>query len=329
MRRDPAETWTEQCGRQQSWGDGTCPLAARLGGPFERSGAYLQHGATTEKASEEDRARELRFPVGHRIFQGANLPLAGYDVPKPRARHAGDAGGGWGGVSGCRGTCPQQGGGRRQGRVGPIMAASAQPDASVPKTVYLVRHAQSEQNVASQIFFESGDAKALGTMLRLGYDAPLSEAGRVQLDDASRKLASGGDANFAKQRGIQLVATSPYVRAIDTAKALFPNFAASSTGLVVVPAMHERTLSEYFFPRLLAARVDEVRRWLDSRPERVLALVGHGQFFRMCLGTSHVQHNASIVECSYSSTDGFRDGKLAFEGFPDPAPSWRDAEGAT
>ena len=50
-------------------------------------------------------------------------------------------------------------------------------DASCEKRVYLVRHAQSLQNVAVAQFFFNGDWAALGRMLRLGHDSPISEEG--------------------------------------------------------------------------------------------------------------------------------------------------------
>ena len=39
------------------------------------------------------------------------------------------------------------------------------------ETVYLVRHAQSLQNVAVAQFYFNGDWAALGRVIRLGYDA--------------------------------------------------------------------------------------------------------------------------------------------------------------
>lgn len=80
--------------------------------------------------------------------------------------------------------------------------------ATTTKTVFLVRHAQSEQNVASARFSE-GDVSALVDIAMLGYDAPLSKQGESQLREASVALDG-----FAAQRGIALVAHSPYQRAV-------------------------------------------------------------------------------------------------------------------
>ena len=175
------------------------------------------------------------------------------------------------------------------------------------KTVFLVRHAQSEQNVASARFAE-GEVSAL-----IGYDAPLSKQGESQLREASVALDG-----FAAQRGIALVAHSPYQRAVHTARTLFAGFPQP---LVQLPPLHERTMTEFFFPFLLDRRVAEVCSWLDAREERVIALVGHGAFFARCLGASRVQPNVSIVETTYSPAAGFvprADHRFAYPGFSEP-----------
>ena len=179
------------------------------------------------------------------------------------------------------------------------------------KTVYLVRHAQSEQNVATASLHR-GEPSALIDMIRLGYDAPVSEAGQQQLKLAQQRLDG-----FAAQRGIELVAHSPLQRARATAEALF---SGHRRPLLTLPALHERTVSEYFFPWLLDARIREVHDWLGSREERVVALVGHGQFFKRCLGAEAVQPNVSVIESTFRSSSGFSaaPGGLAFEGFAEP-----------
>ena len=191
----------------------------------------------------------------------------------------------------------------------------AAPADAATKTVFLVRHAQSEQNVASARFAE-GDVSALVDIAMLGYDAPLSKQGEAQLREASVALDG-----FAAQRGIALVAHSPYQRAVQTARALF---AAFPRPLVQLPSLHERTMTEYFFPWLLDQRVAQVRSWLDAREERVIALVGHGAFFARCLGASRVQPNVSIVEATYSPAAGFvaraGDKKFAYAGFSESEP---------
>ena len=107
------------------------------------------------------------------------------------------------------------------------------------KTVYLVRHAQSEQNIATARL-EKGDVGALGDLVRLGFDAPVSAEGRQQLTTAARSLDG-----FATQQKIEIVAHSPYQRAVTTAMALF---SGHHRPLELLPPLHERTIAEYLFP---------------------------------------------------------------------------------
>ena len=196
------------------------------------------------------------------------------------------------------------------------MSSSSPADGAAgnaPKTVFLVRHAQSEQNVATARL-SRGEVGALGDIIQLGHDAPVSAAGAEQLAAAATRLDG-----FASRHAIELVAHSPYARAVATARALF---SGHPKPLVLLPPLHERTVAEYFFPWMLDARIQQVRDWLDSRDERCIALVGHGQFFKRCLQASSVQPNVSILRSTYSSSEGFvpaRDGVVAFPGFPEPS----------
>jgi broad specificity phosphatase PhoE len=185
--------------------------------------------------------------------------------------------------------------------------------ASEQKTVFLVRHAQSEQNIANSKL-KSGDLSALWTIAALGYDAPVSATGMAQLESAR-----GEAEQLASSRSIDLVAHSPYQRAAKTARALFGKTAIP---MVEVPELHERTVSEYFLPALLDRRIDAVQRWLRTREERVIALVGHGQFFKRALGNADVQNNVEIIECQFDASSGLQlrsnNRGSAFGGFPAP-----------
>ena len=169
-------------------------------------------------------------------------------------------------------------------------------DGKNSKTIFLVRHAQSEQNIATARL-ESGEVGALGDIIRLGHDAPVSSTGRDQLNEASRALAG-----FSAEHAVELVVHSPYQRAAETAKAIF---AAHPKPMIVLPALHERTVTEYLFPWMLDARIAQVRAWIDAREEQCIALVGHGQWFKRCCGAPAVQPNVSIIRSIYTSAAGF------------------------
>jgi len=83
--------------------------------------------------------------------------------------------------------------------------------------VFMVRHAQSEANVASARL-GAGEVSAIWPYFTMGADAPLSDMGRQQLAAANTQLVAS---RFVEDRGVQLIAHSPLVRAQQTAHALF------------------------------------------------------------------------------------------------------------
>ena len=69
-----------------------------------------------------------------------------------------------------------------QSPAGDVASSSTGGEVDDEKVVFLVRHAQSEQNVATARL-ERGELSALGSILKLGYDAPVSDTGKQQLED--------------------------------------------------------------------------------------------------------------------------------------------------
>ena len=124
------------------------------------------------------------------------------------------------------------------------------------KTIFLVRHAQSDQNVATHKLCR-GDAAALFTLANLGVDAPVSEAGQSQLASARQSLEG-----LARERNITLVAYSPLQRAVATANAVFGE---RGVPMVERAEMVERTAAEYLMPSLMDQRIDVLCEWLASR----------------------------------------------------------------
>lgn len=97
--------------------------------------------------------------------------------------------------------------------------------------VFMVRHAQSEANVASARL-GAGEVSAIWPFLTMGADAPLSDMGRQQLAAAQAQLVG-----FIEDRGVQLIAHSPLVRAQQTAHALFSDCGAPFVELPFVRAL--------------------------------------------------------------------------------------------
>lgn len=159
----------------------------------------------------------------------------------------------------------------------------------------------------------------------LHYDAPLSELGHEQVRRTRELL---------RNRAIDLVVTTPLTRALQTTSGLFADH-PSQPAILVEPMHRERVenscdvgrhpavLSKAFpslafghLPEvwwhthdrpdergvciepleLVEARAEAFRRFLVQRPERVIAVVGHGTFFLKLTG--RVLANCEVVEVS-------------------------------
>ena len=181
------------------------------------------------------------------------------------------------------------------------------------KTVLCIRHGESTFN-----------AMAAGSAVDpLHYDAPLSDLGRQQVERAREML---------RGKAIQLVITTPLTRAVQTAAGLFADHPSSPR--ILVESLHrervENSCDVGRSPALLAqefpsfaldhlpevwwhhhdspdergvcvepvelfrSRAEEFRRLLVQRPERLIAVVGHGTFFFNLIG----QHlaNCEVLE---------------------------------
>ena len=182
-----------------------------------------------------------------------------------------------------------------------------------PKTVWCIRHGESTFNAAA----------AGGGGDPLHYDAPLSEIGRTQVEHARALL---------RERPVELVITTPLTRALQTTAGLFA--AHPSSPVILVEALHRERVEnscdvgrspsllstafpEFVFDHLpeiwwhnhdapdergvcvepidvVHARAAQFRTMLLQRPERHIAVVGHGTFFRALTG--RVLANCEVVE---------------------------------
>jgi broad specificity phosphatase PhoE len=166
------------------------------------------------------------------------------------------------------------------------------------KTIFCIRHGESTFNAA---FRETGQDP-------LHFDAPLTEAGHEQVRQARAAL---------HRVPVELVITTPLTRALQTAAGIFEGHPSAPT--VLVEALHRERVESSCdigrgpalltaeFPSFvldhlpevwwhqhgeadergvcvepvetLLARLEEFRLLLGRRPERTIAVVGHGTFF--------------------------------------------------
>jgi glucosyl-3-phosphoglycerate phosphatase len=183
------------------------------------------------------------------------------------------------------------------------------------KTVHCIRHGQSTFNA---YFAETG-------LDPLHPDAPLTALGRQQVAERAVEL---------RRHPYELVVTSPLTRAIQTTLGLFGDHPASPA--IHVECLHREhlesscdvgrtpTLLAQDFPHLsfghlsevwwhnegepdergfvaepaaiLAERVRGFRDWLAARPERLIAVVGHGTFFHHLTGQQLRNCEVAVLE---------------------------------
>lgn len=164
---------------------------------------------------------------------------------------------------------------------------------SGPKKVLFVRHGQGAHNRTP---------KNWGLV-----DPELTDVGEAQVADLHERLQAE---NLAS---VELIAVSPLTRAMQTATG---GFAGCKVPYVVTPLLRERlgapcdtgrTRTELLrcFPQIeawegmaelpecwwststefdLLDRVESLKAWLHARPEKVIAVVGHGGLFQRMLG---------------------------------------------
>jgi broad specificity phosphatase PhoE len=177
------------------------------------------------------------------------------------------------------------------------------------KSVFLIRHGQSTFNdIYARTLVDPGL-----------IDAPLSPLGETQVVQAREK---------AQALKVELVVTTPFTRALQTARGLF----GEAHPLVIECLHRERVVASCDIgrsPKLLAAdfpglcfdhigdpwwhcedvdangipqepleavhgRIAQFRTWLRARPEQRIAVVGHSAFFFHM--TSHKFANCEILE---------------------------------
>mmetsp|Transcript_112413 Transcript_112413/g.217789 ORF Transcript_112413/g.217789 Transcript_112413/m.217789 type:complete len:244 (-) Transcript_112413:86-817(-) len=172
------------------------------------------------------------------------------------------------------------------------------------KVLYVVRHAESEENVQIYkfdravadfrhgIFPRFGDIKAASKLLSFNEDSPLSDLGEQQLIDVRDQLCNTG---FHKRSGVQLVVHSTRQRAVRTCNALFGNRFPT----IAVEDLVERLPFEKDGP--FRDRLVRFRSWLAARDEDCIAIVGHGYFFqRMFRGLkTEPLGNVEVRKCAF------------------------------
>lgn len=213
---------------------------------------------------------------------------------------------------------------------------------SATKTIYLIRHAESEENrrLASlgRCFKKLGkfslpsstdiyaSTELLNVMAQI--DSEVSPVGVKQIADMGAKLK---EADFLKATGIQLVAHSPLLRAQETSEGVLGCRAkgakADSVDRVVeLELLIEKTPQEWtpMYFSTFKQRIASFEDWLGEQPETAIAIVGHSQYFKAMLGLDFKFGNCDVWEVKFDLSK--RDGTTSIEDekkSDDPSDGWK------
>lgn len=174
----------------------------------------------------------------------------------------------------------------------------------MPKTIYVVRHGQSESNIGP---------------IRQGIESPLTERGREEAAFVARRI---------KTLPAEALISSPYVRARETAEII-----AAETGLPIEYSdlLTERRMSSelkgiphkdplnvrvnklirenFHLPGWrhsdeenfddLKKRAGDALSFLENRPEQNILVVSHGMFARVLLARVIMGEDLTGLECEH------------------------------
>lgn len=166
------------------------------------------------------------------------------------------------------------------------------------KIVILIRHGETEGNIRCRSLCTS----CCCGIHRVFGDPELTSNGRDQATDVARQL---NQADFVRKQGLELVVHSTLRRARDTCGTLFGTSGIQTVRLGIFNEWYPTDWlpcpgTEGNFE----ARVRKCKAWLASRPERVIAVVGHGAFFKALQDGSGARHlkNLEVRKCVFDVT---------------------------
>ena len=175
------------------------------------------------------------------------------------------------------------------------------------KTLILIRHAQSNENVKVIDLcdgiqrirnFQFPTLRQIAStlsLLSLTVDSKVSELGKRQICDLKNILR---DENFWKRK-IDLVVCSPLTRAQDTCNGILP-LDHSGVKVVTLGDLEEATIYEHIFSSSLMRRIENFKRWLVESDEETIVIVGHSQYFKKMLQLKTLMRNCDVWQCDFS-----------------------------
>jgi broad specificity phosphatase PhoE len=201
---------------------------------------------------------------------------------------------------------------------------------SDPKTIFLIRHAESEENrrlaclsrsmkgIALLKLPSKSDMKSSVQLLNISaqIDSEVSHVGQEQIHQVGEKIKQD---NFVEKMGIELVVHSPLLRARQTSEGMLECVAPSDGTINAYDSNHSEQISKgsrhksvsrvveleilkektplEWLPinkETFRKRIEEFEKWLAEQPENVIAVVGHSQYFKSMLGLPKKFKNCDV-----------------------------------
>lgn len=197
--------------------------------------------------------------------------------------------------------------------------------AAKKKTIYLIRHAESEENRRISALcrtFQSlkklslprtSDVSTSTELLNVSaqVDSNVSEIGANQIAHMGEKLRKE---NFVESSRIDLVVHSPLKRARQTSEGMLDCMTASSlddsakekradtvSRVTETALLLEKTPAEWtpIYSSAFRKRISDFETWLGEQPEETIALVGHSQFFKAMLKLNYKFGNCEVWKINF------------------------------
>lgn len=194
------------------------------------------------------------------------------------------------------------------------------------KTVYLIRHAESDENrrraslnkcleqLTTGALPSQEDVNASFELLNVPaqLNSDVSDIGAQQIRHMGDLLQ---EINFLEERNVQLVVHSPLLRARQTCQGLLrcqasppqkPSCVARVEELEFLVERQPQEVPQEFILKDVAPtsssfdrRILQFEEWLAQQPEEIVAVVGHSLHFKKMLGVPFKFKNCEVWMCQF------------------------------
>lgn len=198
-------------------------------------------------------------------------------------------------------------------------------DSSPKKTIYLIRHAESEENVNMHGFQEVGvslyerrlpsskdltsSLQFIGSAAKGNTNSDLSPQGREQINELFQLLDADSQMNMHSLiNDVNVIGHSPLIRAKETCYGAFGlDKNEHPENVFELKCLEEATPWETVVQgrkETVHKRIEELKLWIENQTDATtIALVGHSEYFMIMLGISRAEKfwNCDVWKVNYQS----------------------------